>query len=92
MGDKRMNQEELEEEDLQEEDLLPKVDIKVSLAGFPLRQKEYEQLALSLHSSLDSAIMDAMNNELGSRLAKEIEYFNSRIDISFPKNDSVYLH
>lgn len=87
MGDKRISQEELEEEDL-----LPKVDIKVSLAGFPLRQKEYEQLALSLYSSLDSAIMETMNNELDSRLAKEIEYFNSRIDISFPKNDSVYLH
>lgn len=87
MGDKRMSQEELEEKDL-----LPKVDIKVSLTNFPLRQKEYEQLALSLYSSLDSAIMKTMNNELDSRLAKEIEYFNSRIDISFPKNDSVYLH
>lgn len=87
MRDKRMSQEELEEKDL-----LPKVDIKVSLAGFPLRQKEYEQLALSLYSSLDSAIMEAINNALDSRLAKEIDYFNSRIDISFPKADSVYLH
>lgn len=87
MGDKRMSQEELEEKDL-----LPKVDIKVSLANFPLRQKDYEQLALSLYSSLDSAIMEAMNNGLDSRLAKEIDYFNSRIDISFPKDDSVHLH
>lgn len=87
MGDKRMSQEELEEKDL-----LPKVDIKVNLTNFPLRQKEYEQLALSLHSSLDSAIIDVINNALDSCLAKEIDYFNSRIDISFPKNDSVYLH
>lgn len=87
MGDKKMSQEELEKEDL-----LPKVDIKVNLAGFPLRQKDYEQLALSLYSSLDSAIIDVINNALDSRLAKEIEYFNSRIDISFPKDDSVYLH
>nr|DAE38437.1 MAG TPA: hypothetical protein [Caudoviricetes sp.] len=68
------------------------MDIKVNLTNFPLRQKEYEQLALSLYSSLDSAIMEAMNNTLDSRLAKEIDYFNSRIDISFPKDDSVYLH
>ena len=87
MGDKRMSQEELEEKDL-----LPKVDIKVNLTNFPLRQKEYEQLALSLHSSLDSAIIDVINNALDSCLAKEIDYFNSQIDISFPKNDSVYLH
>ena len=87
MGDNRMSQEELEEEDL-----LPKVDIKVNLTNFPLRQKEYEQLALSLYSSLDSTIIDVINNGLDSRLAKEIEYFNSRIDISFPKDDSVYLH
>lgn len=87
MGDKKISQEELEEKDL-----LPKVDIKVNLADFPLRQKEYEQLALSLYSSLDSAIMEAINNALDSRLVKEIDYFNSRIDISFPKNDSVYLH
>lgn len=87
MGDKRMSQEELEEKDL-----LPKVDIKVNLTNFPLRQKEYEQLALSLHSSLDSAIIDIINNALDSCLAKEIDYFNSRIDISFPKDDSVYLH
>lgn len=87
MGDKRMSQEELEEKDL-----LPKVDIKVNLTNFPLRQKEYEQLALSLHSSLDSAIIDVINNALDSCLAKEINYFNSRIDISFPKDDSVYLH
>lgn len=85
MGDKRMSQEELE-------DLLPKVDIKVNLTNFPLRQKEYEQLALSLHSLLDSAIIDVINNALDSCLAKEIDYFNSRIDISFPKDDSVYLH
>ena len=87
MGDKRMSQEELEEKDL-----LPKVNIKVNLTNFPLRQKEYEQLALSLHSSLDSAIIDVINNALDSCLAKEIDYFNSRIDISFPKDDSVYLH
>lgn len=87
MGDKRMSQEELEEKDL-----LPKVDIKVNLTNFPLRQKEYEQLALSLHSSLDSAIIDVINNALDSCLVKEIDYFNSRIDISFPKDDSVYLH
>lgn len=87
MGDKRMSQEELEEKDL-----LPKVDIKVNLTNLPLRQKEYEQLALSLHSSLDSAIIDVINNALDSCLAKEIDYFNSRIDISFPKDDSVYLH
>lgn len=87
MGDKRMSQEELEEKDL-----LPKVDIKVNLTNFPLRQKEYEQLALSLYSSLDSAIIDGINNALDSRSAKEIDYFNSRIDISFPKDGSVYLH
>lgn len=87
MGDKRMSQEELEEKDL-----LPKVDIKVNLTNFPLQQKDYEQLALSLYSSLDSAIIDVINNTLDSRLAKEIEYFDSRIDISFPKDDSVYLH
>lgn len=87
MGDKRMSQEELEEKDL-----LPKVDIKVNLTNFPLRQKEYEQLTLSLYSSLDSAIIDVINNALDSCLAKEIDYFNSRIDISFPKDDSVHLH